>query len=67
MMRGCVRAAAGTRFLAAGREPTLDEVFADPLVALVMRRDGVSTAQLRAIVATAQDRLRGRLCCGAAK
>lgn len=66
MTRGCVRAAAGTRFLAAGREPTLDEVLADPLVALLMRRDGVSAAQLRAIVATAQDRLRGRPCCRSA-
>jgi hypothetical protein len=64
--RGCVRATAGARFLAAGREPTLDEVLTDPLVALLMRRDGVSAAQLRAIVTTAQERLRGRVCCRSA-
>jgi len=55
--------AGGTRWLTAGREPTLAEMLADPLVALVMRRDGVSPAELRAVVATAQGRLRGRLCC----
>jgi hypothetical protein len=55
--------AGGTRWLAAGREPTLAEMLADPLVALVMRRDGVSPAELRSVVATAQTRLRGRLCC----
>jgi hypothetical protein len=37
-----------------------------PLVALEMRRDGVSAAQLRAVVATAQDRLRDRLYCRSA-
>jgi hypothetical protein len=64
---GCARAPGGTRFLAAGKEPPLDEVLADPLVALVMRRDGVSAAQLRAVVATAQDKLRDRPCCRSAR
>jgi hypothetical protein len=58
--------AGGTRWLAAGAEPPLAELLADPLVGLVMRRDGVSAAALRAVVATAQDRLRGRLCCRSA-
>jgi hypothetical protein len=56
----------GTRWLAAGKEPALAELLADPLVGLVMRRDGVSPAALRAVVATAQDRLRDRLCCRSA-
>jgi hypothetical protein len=38
-------------------------MLADPMVALVMRRDGVSPAQLRAVVATAQGKLHHRLCC----
>jgi hypothetical protein len=47
----------------AGTEPRLDEVLADPLVQLVMRRDRVSPLQLRVLVAEAQARLRGDLCC----
>ena len=46
----------------AGIEPRLDEVFADPIVHLVMERDCVSHAELRAVVAQAQGRLRNRLC-----
>jgi hypothetical protein len=58
--------AGGTRWLAAGKEPALAELLADPLVGLVMRRDGVSPATLQAVVAAAQDRLRDRLCCRSA-
>jgi hypothetical protein len=56
----------GTRWLAAGKEPALAELLADPLVRLVMRRDGVSPAALRDIVAAAQRGLRDRLCCRSA-
>ena len=38
----------------AGREPALDEVLADPLVHLVMRRDGVTQVALRRVVAEAR-------------
>ncbi|HEX3501209.1 MAG TPA: hypothetical protein VHT04_17995 [Stellaceae bacterium] len=58
--------AGGTRWLAAGKEPALAELLADPLIGLVMRRDGVSPAALQTLVATAQTRLRGRLCCRSA-
>jgi hypothetical protein len=47
----------------AGREPSLREALADPLVHLVMRRDGVSLAELEAVVAHAQARLGRELCC----
>jgi hypothetical protein len=43
-------------------EPRLDEVLADPLVHLVMVRDGVVMAELRAVVARAQCALRHRFC-----
>lgn len=46
----------------AGEEPALAEVLTDPLVHLVMRRDGVSRAQLEAVIARAQMALRSRLC-----
>jgi len=58
--------AGGTRWLAAGKEPALAELIADPLVGLMMRRDGVSPAALQSLVAAAQDRLRDRLCCRSA-
>ena len=41
-------------WLRPGEEPRLAEVLADPLVHLVMRRDGVSRAQLEAVIAAAQ-------------
>jgi hypothetical protein len=44
-------------------EPRLGDVLGDPLVHAVMRRDGVSQAQLRAIIARAQACLRGDPCC----
>ena len=45
----------------AGKEPGLREVLADPLVHLVMRRDGVTLAQLEAVLARAKERR--SLCC----
>ena len=50
-------------WLRPGAEPLLGEVLADPLVHLVMRRDGVSQTQLRGIIARAQACLRGDPCC----
>jgi hypothetical protein len=50
-------------WLRPGVEPLLGEVLADPLVHLVMRRDGVTQAQLRGVVARAQACLRGDPCC----
>jgi hypothetical protein len=44
-------------------EPALVEVLADPVVHLVMRRDGVTLDQLRAVIARAQARLRRDPCC----
>lgn len=58
--------AGGTRWLAAGKEPALAELLADPLVGLMMRRDGVTPAALQALVITTQERLRGPLCCRSA-
>lgn len=46
----------------AGVEPALAEVLADPVVHLVMRRDGVSPCELRRVIVTAQSKLRSRLC-----
>jgi hypothetical protein len=50
-------------WLLSGTEPRLGDILADPLVHAVMRRDGVSQAQLRSIVARAQVCLRGDPCC----
>ena len=49
----------------AGKEPSLREVLADPLVHLVMRRDGVTLAQLEALLGRAKERAKERrsLCC----
>jgi hypothetical protein len=46
----------------AGEEPDLAEVLADPLVHLVMRRDGVSLAQLQSVIARARVALRAGPC-----
>jgi hypothetical protein len=46
----------------AGEEPDLADVLADPLVHLVMRRDGVSLAQLESVIARARAALRVGLC-----
>jgi hypothetical protein len=42
----------------AGCEPSLDEVLADPLVHLVMRRDGVTPQALCGVIADARVGLR---------
>ena len=47
---------------AGGTEPALADLLADPIVHLVMRRDGVTEAELRHVVAAAQAVLRSRLC-----
>ncbi|HEV2550005.1 MAG TPA: hypothetical protein VGU20_22025 [Stellaceae bacterium] len=44
---------------AAGCEPRLDDVLADPIVAELMRRDGVAPAQLRALIARVRARAGG--------
>ncbi len=49
-------------WLGAGQEPDLAEVLADPLVHLVMRRDGVTPAALAAVIAAARARWRGDRC-----
>jgi len=46
----------------AGIEPGLAEVLADPLVHLVMRRDGVSLDALDAVIAAAREKLGFRRC-----
>ncbi len=46
----------------AGSEPKLSDVLADPLVHLVMRRDGLKRADVEAAVALGQRQLRRRLC-----
>jgi hypothetical protein len=46
--------------LSAGWEPALSEILAEPLVHLVMRRDGVSLPSLRALIGQAQARLAGK-------
>ena len=52
----------GARWACAGKEPSLEEVFADPVIHAVMERDGVSQAALRAAVGRAQTQLRRGLC-----
>lgn len=52
--------ASACRWQDAGVEPHLDHVMADPLVHLVMRRDGVSLDDLRGVVVRARQAL-GRL------
>ena len=47
----------------AGVEPTLSEMLADPIVHLVMARDGLSRADVERAVAHGQRQLRSRLCC----
>ncbi len=55
-MRACERTR--EKYRSAGVEPRLDEVLGDPLVHLVMARDGVGLAELQAVIANAQCRLR---------
>lgn len=56
------RPGAACEWLGAGQEPALEDVLADPLVHLVMQRDGVSPAQLAAVIAAAEARLGGGRC-----
>ena len=51
------------RWSSGGTEPALADVLADPVVHLVMRRDGVTEEVLLRVIATAQAVLRSRLCC----
>lgn len=44
-------------FLKPGREPLLEDVMTDPVVRLVMARDGVTLADLRDVVTEARSRL----------
>jgi len=46
----------------AGIEPDLCEVLEDPLVHLVMRRDGVSPAALKTVILRARAKLGAGLC-----
>jgi hypothetical protein len=46
----------------AGIEPDLCDVLEDPLVHLVMRRDGVSPAALKAVILRARAKLGAGLC-----
>ncbi|MGO8921193.1 MAG: hypothetical protein ACLQJR_35355 [Stellaceae bacterium] len=68
MQRYCIPfpaplAAPRDTWLGAGQEPALEEVLADPLVHLVMRRDGVTPGDLASVIAAAQARLQGDPCC----
>jgi hypothetical protein len=44
-------------YLSPRREPQLDEVLADPVVHMVMARDGVTLADMRDVVSNARSRL----------
>lgn len=44
-------------FLSPRREPQLEEVLADPVVRLVMARDGVTLDDMRDVVSSARARL----------
>jgi hypothetical protein len=50
------------RWSKAGEEPDLAEMLADPVVHLVMRRDGVNLEELLAVIADARAKLWKRLC-----
>ncbi|HXP75100.1 MAG TPA: hypothetical protein VN823_13230 [Stellaceae bacterium] len=52
----------GNRWRGAGVELDLAEVLAEPMVHLLMRRDGVSPCALRRVVAAARAALRRGLC-----
>lgn len=42
-------------------EPTLDEIFEEPIVRRLMARDGITETALRLLANLAAERLRGRL------
>ncbi len=54
------RAAKAQPWRFAGEEPALDELLADPLLHLVMKRDGVSEAALQAVIEAARVKLAAR-------
>jgi hypothetical protein len=56
------RCRAGNRWRVAGTEPDLAEVLAEPMVHLLMQRDGVSRCALARVLATARAALRRGLC-----
>ena len=56
------RFTAGSRWRVAGAEPDFAEVLAEPMVHLLMRRDGVSPCALRRVVVAARSALRRGLC-----
>lgn len=49
------------RWAGAGVEPTVEELMADPMTALIMRRDRIGPASVWAVVEEARARLRGDL------
>ena len=49
-----------------GVEPSLSELFADPILHLVLRRDRITLAEVHAAVGAAQCRLRAVDCAGRA-
>ena len=53
-------------YACAGPEPSLAEVLAEPIVHALMRRDGWTTEQLRALIAAARNRQRDAAPTGAA-
>ena len=50
------------RWSKAGEEPDIAEILADPVVHAVVRRDSVSMAQLRGVIARAQAALQVGFC-----
>ena len=46
------------RLFEANEEPSLDEVLTDPVIHLVMKRDGVQMEMLRLLIGETQRRLR---------
>jgi hypothetical protein len=51
-------AAVGQSWLESGEEPSLEEIYSDPLVRLVMRRDGVTRAHLERVIGQTRASLR---------
>lgn len=47
-------------WLNTGTEPTVSELLSDPIVHLVMRRDGIGPSHVQAAIEQALDRLSGR-------
>lgn len=49
-------------WLEPGQEPALADLYADPVLHLVLRRDGITLGELQRVVACAQARLWSRVC-----